>query len=121
MTAQITIFLDICEIKFAHICWLSFRTATFKKNVFENIWPFPVVILVRVLSPQIGFGVCVRSVPSNRKLFSQQQFPVLRPSLNPVGKKNHVYRSTKATPLLKPDTSAIEWLLEKSKSFPVIP
>jgi hypothetical protein len=108
----------LCGIIFAHICWLSFRTATFKKNVLENIWPFPVVILVRVLSPQIGFGVCVRSVPSNRKLFSQPQFPVLRPSLNPVGKKNHVYRSTKATPLLKPDTSTIEWLLEKSKSFP---
>ena len=34
----------LCGIKFAHICWLSFRTATFKKNVFENIWPFPVVI-----------------------------------------------------------------------------
>ena len=60
----------LCGIIFAHICWLSFRTATFKKNVLENIWPFPVVILVRVLSPQIGFGVCVRSVPSNRKLFS---------------------------------------------------
>ena len=33
-----------CGIRFAHIFWLSFRTAIFKKRVFENIWPFPVVI-----------------------------------------------------------------------------
>ena len=31
-------------IKFAQVFWLSFRTAIFKKSVFENIWPFPVVI-----------------------------------------------------------------------------
>ena len=108
----------LCEIKFAHICWLSFRTATFKKMSLTTSGLFLSSFLVRVLSPQIGFGVCVRSVPSNRKPFSQPQFPVLCPSLNPVGKKNHVYRAAKATPLLKPDTSAIEWLLEKSKSFP---
>ena len=34
----------LCGIRFAHIFWLSFRTAIFKKSVFENIWPFPVVI-----------------------------------------------------------------------------
>ena len=34
----------LCGIRFAHLFWLSFRTAIFKKNVFENIWPFPVVI-----------------------------------------------------------------------------
>ena len=34
----------LCGIKFAHIFWLSFRTAIFKKIVFENIWPLPVVI-----------------------------------------------------------------------------
>ena len=34
----------LCGIKFAHIFWLSFRTAIFKKSVFENMWPFPVII-----------------------------------------------------------------------------
>ena len=34
----------LCGIRFAHIFWLSFRTAIFKKSVFENIWPFPFVI-----------------------------------------------------------------------------
>ena len=34
----------LCGIKFVHIFWLSFRTAIFENSVFENIWPFPVVI-----------------------------------------------------------------------------
>ena len=34
----------LCGIKFSHVFWLSYRTAVFKKSVFENIWPFPVVI-----------------------------------------------------------------------------
>ena len=34
----------LCGIRFAHIFPLSFRRAIFKKSVFENIWPFPVVI-----------------------------------------------------------------------------
>ena len=34
----------LCGIRFTHIFWLSFRTAIFKNNVFQNIWPFPVVI-----------------------------------------------------------------------------
>ena len=76
------------------------------------------LFVVRVLPPQIVFGVCVRSVPSNRKPFSQPQFPILFPSLNPVGKKTISIGQRRLRPLLELDTSAIEWLLEKSKSFP---
>ena len=34
----------LCGIRFAHIFWLSFCTAIFKKSEFENVWPFPIVI-----------------------------------------------------------------------------
>ena len=77
--------------------------------------------LVRVLPPQNVFGVCVRSVPSNRKPFSQPQFLVLFPSLNPVGKKTISIGQQRLRPLLELDTSAIEWLLKKRKSFPCSP
>ena len=33
----------LCEIKFAHIFELSFRTAFFKKGIFEKILTFPVI------------------------------------------------------------------------------
>ena len=75
-------------------------------------------LLVRVLPPQFVFGVCVRSFPSNRKSFSQPQFPVPFASLKPVGKKTKSIGQRRLRPLLELGTSAIEWLLEKSKSFP---
>ena len=89
-----------------------------KKMCLKTSGLFLSSFLVRVLPPQFVFGVCVRSVPSNRKPFSQPQFPVLFPSLNPVGKKTISIGQRRLRPLLKLDTSAIDWLLEKSKSFP---
>ena len=91
----------LCEIIFAHIFWLSFRTAIFKKSVLKTSGLFLSSFLVRVLPPQIVFCVCVRSVPSGRKPFSQPQFPILFPSLNPVGKKNHIYQAAKATAAIR--------------------
>ena len=95
-----------------------FAQRSFKKMCLKTSGLFLSSFLLRVLPPQIVFGVCVRSVPSNRKPFSQPQFPVLFLSLNAVGKKTISIGQRRLRPLLELDTSAIEWLLEKSKSFP---
>ena len=71
-----------------------------KKVSLKHSCLFLSSFLVRVVQPHFVSGVCVRSAPSNRKPFSQPRFPVLFPSLNPVGKKNHIYRAAK-------DSSAI--------------
>ena len=41
---EVAFYVFLRGIRFAHIFWLSFRTAIFNKSVFENIWPFLVVI-----------------------------------------------------------------------------
>ena len=41
---EVAFWVFLCGMRLAHIFWLSFRTAIFKKSVSENIWPFPVVI-----------------------------------------------------------------------------
>ena len=95
-----------------------FAQRSLKKVCLKTSGLFPSSFLVRVLLPQIEFGVYVGSVPSNRKPFSQPQFPILFPSLNRVGKKTISIGQRRLRPLLDPDTSAIEWLLKKSKTFP---
>ena len=45
----------LCKIEFAHIFELTFRTAFFKNSVFENIWPFPVVIT----SAHAAVAICI--------------------------------------------------------------
>ena len=111
----------LCGIRFTHIFWLSFRTAIFKKNVFENTGLFLSSFLVRVLPPQIVFGVCVRSVPSNRKPFSQPQFPILFPFVNPVGNKNHIYRAAKATAAIRTGHVCHRLAVGKKQIIPLIP
>ena len=108
----------LCGIRFTHIFWLSFRTAIFKNNVFQNIWPFPVVIsgaraaadciwclrALRSQSPKTVFATTISYSVSFRK---------------PSWKEKTIFiGQRRLRPLLEPDTSAIEWLLEKSKSFP---
>ena len=53
----------LCGIKFAHIIQLSFRTAIFRKSVFENIWPFPVVISGARAAAEIC-TLCLRALRS---------------------------------------------------------
>ena len=108
------------------LCKLNLRThfnyrfaqGSLKKASLKTSGLFLSSFLVRTLPPQFVFGVCVRSVPSNRKPFSQPQFPVLFPSLNLMEKKTLSFGQRRLRRLLELDTSAIEWPLERSKSFP---
>ena len=103
------------ELNFRTYFGYRFAQQSLKKVCLKTSGLFLSSFLVRVLLPQIAFGVCVRSLPSNRKPFSEPQFPVLFPFLNPVGKKTISLGQRRLRLLLALDTSAIEWLLEKSK------
>ena len=98
-----------------------FAQRSLKKLRLKTSCSFLSSFLVRVLQPQIVFCVCVRSVPSNPKTVFGPQFPILFPFVNPVGKKTISIGQRRLRPLLEPDTSAIEWLLEKGRSFPCSP